>query len=362
MVTDSGSAGQAVLEKLEDLSVGEGVSYDRMTVFPAFASFPIISQEEHEERRWELDALLNNPDSSAWDLPWVAPHYRTLGEAITEGWATVTEEAQATVPELILWNQGKTMVLVLDGEEIVGGNQNRIANASFLIGAGSKVAIPVTCVEHGRWHEVSDRFQPGEVSYHSLKREKNAQVRQSLQATGRPVADQMAVWDEVARRHAVDRVASPTGAMHALYESRSDALAGYERSFPYVERAIGFVVALNGRMAGADLFDQPRTAKFLWSKLVRSYALDALEGAPGQPVSRDRATRFLKRTKGAHCEIFPSLALGEDVRLENEGVVGSALVYEDTPIHVGLFRTHRNQHASEPGGRIARSSTRRRLH
>ena len=35
------------------------------------------------------------------------------------------------------------------------------------------------------------------------------------------------------------------------------------------------VVALNGRMVGADLFDQPRTAGQLWGKLIRSYAMDA---------------------------------------------------------------------------------------
>ncbi|MBI3979577.1 MAG: hypothetical protein HY331_15450 [Chloroflexi bacterium] len=65
--------------------------------------------------------------------------------------------------------------------------------------------------------------------------------------------------------------------------------------------------------------------------------------------------RFLNRAHGARCEVFPSLALGEDVRLDGDGVVGSALVYQDIPVHVGLFRVRGN--ASLTGERIASAST-----
>jgi hypothetical protein len=148
--------------------------------------------------------------------------------------------------------------------------------------------------------------------------------------------------------------------MRDHYRSREETLAGFERAFPSVEGATGLVVALNGHIAGADLFDQPRTARVFWPKLVRSYALDAMEGSSGAPVSRDRAVRLLERTRGARCEVFPSLALGDDVRLEGEGVVGSALVYQETAVHVSLFRI-RGDEASR-GGSIARASTRRWFH
>lgn len=282
METDTkGNTGQIALSWLAHLKVGDGVFSDRVVVFPAFAG--------------------NGADRAALD-------YRTLGEAIAAGWVEVTERAAATVPELVLRNWGKSMVLVLDGEEIVGGRQNRIVNASFLVAAGSEVVIPVTCVEHGRWRDVSPRFAPGEASFFSLKREKHEQVTANLRASGRMAADQSAVWASLAERQAEAGVHSDTGAMNDLYRSRESSLHEYERALGYVKGAVGMVVAINGRMAGAEVFDQPGTAEALWAKLVRSYTLDALDGERGAPVAHSRAVRFLERARDAGCEVYPSLA------------------------------------------------------
>src|SRR5215831_13312461 len=50
----------------------------------------------------------------------------TLDEARRSGTLLITERAQATVPELIVDNRGKVPVLLLAGEILVGGKQNRI--------------------------------------------------------------------------------------------------------------------------------------------------------------------------------------------------------------------------------------------
>jgi hypothetical protein len=330
----NGGAAQAVLERLGALEVGEGVAHDRMVVFPVFA-------DGHQ-----------TPDGTRSPLA-----YRTLQEALADGTVEITERASAAVPELVLANKGLTMVLVLDGEEIVGGRQNRIVNASFLVAAGVTFPLPVSCVEQGRWHEVSRTFTSGESSYHSLKRMKHVQVSASLAAGSGHRTDQGAVWTSVARSAAGLRAPSPSGAMHDIYRSRERDLAAYQQAFPYVTGAVGLIAALNGRMAGADVFDQPRTAEALWPKLVRSYVLDALEGEPGAQVARERALRLLERARAARCEIYPSVALGQDVRIQGDGVVGGGLVYEGTPVHVSLFRTHGEETAAQ--GSMARASVRR---
>jgi hypothetical protein len=283
--------------------------------------------------------------------------YRTLEEALGEGWVKVVEKPSASVPELVLQNMGQLMVLVLDGEEIVGGKQNRIVNASFLVAAGATVTLPVTCVEHGRWHDVSPVFSSGEASYFSLRQAKHVQVSQSLRATGSARADQGAIWALVAESQAAARVASPTGAMHDIYRQRHQDIGAYQQAFPYVAGAIGAILAMNGQVAGADLFDQPRTAEVLWPRLVRSYALDALDGRSGAPANRDQARELLARGRAARAEVYPSLALGEDVRLEGDGVVGGALVFEHIPVHINLFGTRGDPVITH--GQIARSSVRR---
>jgi hypothetical protein len=49
------------------------------------------------------------------------------------------------VPELKLVNLSPSKILILDGEELKGAKQNRIVNATFLIGPKSEVVIPVSC-------------------------------------------------------------------------------------------------------------------------------------------------------------------------------------------------------------------------
>ena len=57
--------------------------------------------------------------------------FKVLAEALQDGSVVVTEKPLASVPELWLANRSDSMVL--DGEEMVGGLQNRVVNASFLI-------------------------------------------------------------------------------------------------------------------------------------------------------------------------------------------------------------------------------------
>jgi hypothetical protein len=54
------------------------------------------------------------------------------------------------MPEMKLINRSKSKVLILDREELKGAKQNRIVNATFLIGPKMEVVIPVSCVEPGR--------------------------------------------------------------------------------------------------------------------------------------------------------------------------------------------------------------------
>jgi hypothetical protein len=320
-----------VLERLGHLAVGEGMAHERMVVFPLFAAAQGTSAPK----------------------PRVLA-YRTLGQAIAEGAVQVKERPSASVPELVIHNQGQAVVLIVDGEEIVGGQQNRVVNTSFLIGAQTEMLLPVTCVEHGRWHHTSDTFSSGEYSYHKLRASKYEQVTKSYRSTGRPLADQGEVWAEVAERESITGSHSPTGAMHEIYQTRDHDLSAYEKAFPYAAGAVGMLVALSGEVAGVDLFDQPDTAQTFWNKLLRSYALDALVGERsevGEPVTHQHATRFLEAARGTRSEVYPSVALGEEVRLEGDEVFGGGLVYEETPVHISLFRSQKEQRT----GRSARA-------
>src|SRR5262249_54771877 len=74
----------------------------------------------------------------------------TLDEAQGSGALLITERGSATVPELIVDNRGKTHVLLLAGEILVGGRQNRVLREDILLPPLSGPRpISVYCVEQG---------------------------------------------------------------------------------------------------------------------------------------------------------------------------------------------------------------------
>ena len=80
-----------------------------------------------------------------------APDYLTLEQALTQNLVRISElDQDGSVPELRLINKGKQKVLIIEGEELVGAKQNRIVNATFLVGANTKTVIPVSCSERFR--------------------------------------------------------------------------------------------------------------------------------------------------------------------------------------------------------------------
>jgi len=127
----------------------------------------------------------------------------------------VCEKRHASVPTLLVINHAATPILILDGEEIVGGRQNRVVNTTLLIPARSTFELDVTCVEHGRWHPAAgETFAPGETVYPGLRQQKAAQVSAALRTTGLPHADQGAVWSEIAAEHQRRGTISSTHAVH----------------------------------------------------------------------------------------------------------------------------------------------------
>ena len=96
-----------------------------------------------------------------------------------------------------------------------------------------------------------------------------ASVGAAEAAPYRYMADQGAVWDEVAMKEERAFTSSRTGALHDLYAREASDVAALERAFPYPEGASGAAVAIGGRLVALELFDRPDTARKLWTRLVQ---------------------------------------------------------------------------------------------
>ena len=294
--------------------------------------------------------------------------YLTLDEALEAGTARVTEVSEGgTVPELQFLNGGDVPVLLLDGEELVGAKQNRVLNLSIMAPANESITIPVSCVEAGRWSYRSRDFSSApRTMYAKARAAKSGQVSRSMMASGARLSDQGALWDEIAEKSERMSVASETGSMSDIYERKEKAMKEFVKRFQPIEGQIGAVFAIDNVITGLDLFDSPDTLRKVLPKLVRSYALDAVETA--NPVDdrtdREDAKRFLQGLADSKFESFPAVGLGEDLRIENRTISGGALVVDDRTVHLWAFPL-KSVHSSERErfrSQIASSSRRRKMH
>ncbi len=149
--------------------------------------------------------------------------YVSFSQGRASGVSIKELEGGAAVNDLLVINPSGTAVLLYEGEEVLGAQQNRTFDVSVLVGAGTRLHVPVSCVEAGRWdgrrHDESFDVAP-QAAYPSLRRMKNTASRAHVAAGMAPRADQGAVWNEVARKSARMAVASPTGAMRDIYDDR----------------------------------------------------------------------------------------------------------------------------------------------
>ena len=264
--------------------------------------------------------------------------YVTLQTALAKRLVTITEQPNATVPSLRLINEGACAVLIIDGDEVAGGRQNRVVNTTVLIPAKCSFDLPVSCVEQGRWQDDTPSFASGEAVYPSLRAKKVEDVGRAYAEMGAPIADQGRVWQDIAERQYKMGTRSATHAMRDSYEQQRRHLDRISQRLACPDDGpIGVVGLIAGHARTLDLFAQPDTLSDYWPRLVRSYAIEALDQPPIRP-SLDSAVRLLNRPRKARRSGFPSPGLGTDVRFDGNGVTGAALVIEDFVVHAALFR------------------------
>jgi hypothetical protein len=293
----------------------------------------------------EIAAVGQAAGLQVFGLNWTIPDghdYLTLDEALAQQALVVSEvDSDGRVPTIKVVNRSDHMVFLMAGEELVGGKQNRVLNASMMVPAKAEIPIPVTCVERGRWGYRSKRFASGTTSSHStLRRMMARQVSGSYRTQGRPRTDQGAVWSEVDRKMDAMGAKSSSGALHELFTEYAKKLDEVVGHCEVPEGSNGAAFAVSGKIVGADLFDKPSTLHKLWSKLVRSYAADALENVEERAsvVDAREVSEWLKSASTARQHWFDSPGIGQDVRIEGERLVGATLVVDKSPVHLELFR------------------------
>jgi hypothetical protein len=241
----------------------------------------------------------------------------------------------AEVNRLMLINNSNRPLILLAGEIVTGGKQDRVVGKDRIVPPRSEpIDLSVFCVEPHRWVATSGHF--GSANAFMAQ----PSVRQKAMAA----KDQGQVWAEVARSRQAVVAAAPPAAAAALtgtssyartmgdsaVESRVDVVAApVERSWEKAmgelraRKAVGAVVAVNGEIVWADIFASPSLLEEYWPKLVRSYAAEAVS-------SRGYGKQYAATEKDAQ-------AFLDDFQARRESVESEPGVYRTTELQGNGF-------------------------
>jgi hypothetical protein len=272
--------------------------------------------------------------------------FLTLDEGLRSGEVVVTERGSVQgllrrhptpgvhsgsgdVNRLVLVNNSKRPLLLLAGEVVSGGKQDRVIGKDRIVPAESDpVDLSVFCVEPGRWVATSEHFGASGAMYGGAVNDPKApapmaiMVQPSVRAKAMGDKNQQEVWNAVNKqKEQVVMLTAPAPAAqsevarsssYARVMENSEVRKQVEAVAKPIEQnyqslihqlrdrnAVGVVVAVNGRVIWADIFASTDLLAKYWPKLVRSYASEAVvTRAKDEDVSVQKAQQFLADMEG----------------------------------------------------------------
>jgi hypothetical protein len=312
MKTDSGTLPAVMLHESQEnrpRSIGRVVSHAITAVCSAMLAVPAWGgpAEEHAFKvlppivRGNL-AIFPVQSSHTYD----ASQLLTLDEGIRDGQVIVTEAGEdrglvrpgqplpsrqggAEVNRLVLYNNSARPLLLLGGEIVTGGKQDRLIGMDRIVPPNAgPIDLGVFCVEPGRWIASSSKFgsmsaqmaQPSVRTPAMAERDQN-RVWENVRASNSRMADNLrpteAAGVESTTSYAKVFASAPVEAAVAEYggAESGQAILRELRS----RNAVGVVVAVDGRVEWADVFASTELLAKYWPKLMRSYVAEAMTSA-----------------------------------------------------------------------------------
>ena len=123
------------------------------------------------------------------------------------------------------------------------------------------------------------------------------------------------MWGLIDEKSARLSTASDTSAMSAMFEKLETPLEEFVAAFSPSDHQVGAMFFINGVQAGLELFDAASTWRKLAPKLVRSYAVDAIDrrGKPSRARVQRAPQSFANAVGSTPTSVFPAIGEGSEV-------------------------------------------------
>jgi hypothetical protein len=289
------------------------------------AVFPVVAATTHDTQDFlTLDEGLRSGEVVVSESGSVAPLIRPRGGTVHPQ----PPSGGAQVNQLVLVNNSKRPLILLAGEIVTGGRQDRVIGKDRLVPAESDpIDLGVFCVEPGRW-------TGPKMSFDAIG---STMAAPAVRAKAMADKDQQKVWSEV--RNSQAGIAGQLPAPEAVavngttsyakvmqnddVKQKLDSIAApiqhdYQSLIKQLRdrNAVGVVVAVNGEVIWADVFANTGLLEKYWPKLVRSYAAEAI----------------VSRAKNASADIASAQQFLDDLQGRRETVETEPGLYRHTEI------------------------------
>jgi hypothetical protein len=208
----------------------------------------------------------------------------TLQEALEQKKLVVHETSN--VGQLSVENVADDVdVFIQSGDIVKGGRQDRALRYDLIVSAKSgKVPLQSFCVEQSRWSqrgkEDATKFDSstGNANGNAFKKAIN-QTGSQGEVWGQVKAAQMKLAKQVGQ--SVQGKDSPTSLQLTLEDKKLlESLDKYTKELAKIadgkKDVIGYVVAVNGKIDGADIYGSAALFEKVWPRLLKGSATDAL--------------------------------------------------------------------------------------
>ena len=255
----------------------------------------------------------------------------TLKKGFELGLAEVKECETSQVNTLLVENRAVTPLILIDCEEVVGGDQNRIVNATILIDAKSEMKIPVSCTEKGRWAYKSEFKQSAYIANYKTRRAKEYASRSSH-------SYQDVIWSSIHQLESENEFASPTSAMEESYENLKRKHNQIIEEFDIIPGQNGILVIVDGEIKGFELFLNPEIYKEFHEKILKSYLIDSKIENKTFTINIDAAQAVIDNAFNSTFEEKKNNGVEEAFEFENDEGLGTLYTYKDHIIHLSYFK------------------------
>jgi hypothetical protein len=201
-------------------------------------------------------------------------------------------QSAGSVNTLMMENTSKDTIMILSGEVVQGGKQDRMVAEDIILYPGSgKQSVPVFCVEQGRWQPKEQGMEFNE--YFSIS---SSEVRKAATVK----KDQSEVWSKVAETTTKNMAETSTGTLTALKQSGSfnkeiqSYTSHFEKAFLQEPDVIGIVAVSGDVILGCDLFASHDLFMQHYTNLMNSYATEAITSGKAVTVSYEKVKQYLQ--------------------------------------------------------------------